>query len=94
MKMTKVLELMKIERECVTRQDTVKCQRNCHPEHGCYGCDLVQNGDEIIEAYDEVIKHYQSMIDSIEEFVRYVKEGDHQMVKPHETAMKHPEVEI
>jgi hypothetical protein len=76
MKMTRTLELMKIERECVKRQDGTECPRNVDPVRGCYGCDLCQYGEEILEAYDEVINHYECMINSIETFMKYCKEGD------------------
>ncbi len=83
MKITKVLELMMIERECVRRQGGVECPRNCHPEHGCYGCDLVQDGGELLDAYDEVIKHYQnitntasSIMDAYENLMDMLKEGE------------------
>lgn len=54
MKIDRVLELLKIERECVTRQDPYNeksklCNRNCGE------CDIAQDGLEIIEMYDFVI---------------------------------------
>lgn len=76
MKTARVVELMKIERECVKRQEGSECPRNCRPECGCYGCELVQTSDEILEAYDEVIYHYECMINSIETFIEYMKEGE------------------
>ena len=57
MEVNRAIELMKIEATCVRRQDGTECPRNCHPEYGCYGCDLLQdNPDEILEAYDTVIE--------------------------------------
>lgn len=54
MKIDRVLELLKIERECVTRQSPCNeksklCDRNCGE------CDIAQNDLEIIEMYDFVI---------------------------------------
>ena len=44
----RMLELLKIERECVSRGDT--CDRNCA------SCDLVQDTNELLEMYDKVIR--------------------------------------
>lgn len=54
MKIDRVLELLKTERECVTRQSPCNeksklCNRNCGE------CDIAQNDLEIIEMYDFVI---------------------------------------
>lgn len=54
MKIDRVLELLKIERECVTRQSPCNeksklCDRNCGE------CDIAQNDLELIEMYDFVI---------------------------------------
>ena len=49
----KALSIMKIERECVIRQDTSECKRY---EYGCGACDLVQDGEDVIAAYDRVIE--------------------------------------
>ena len=54
MKIDRVLELLKIERECVTRQSPCNeksklCDRNCGE------CDIAQDDLEIIEMYDFVI---------------------------------------
>ena len=51
MKIDRVLELLKIERECVTRQSPCNeksklCDRNCGE------CDIAQNDLEIIEMYN------------------------------------------
>lgn len=54
MKINRVLELLKAERECVTRQSPCNeksklCDRNCGE------CDIAQNDLESIEMYDFVI---------------------------------------
>lgn len=54
MKIARVLELLKIERECVTRQSPCNeksklCDRNCGE------CDIAQNDLELIDMYDFVI---------------------------------------
>lgn len=41
----RILELLKIERECVKRGENRKCNE----------CDLVQNTDELLEMYDSLI---------------------------------------
>ena len=52
MNSAQVLRLMKIELECITRQDTPKCVRYTE---GCNNCDLVQTTDNLIQAYEYVI---------------------------------------
>ena len=47
MTIKRALELMQIEKECVSRGDT--CGRDCG------NCELVQDTDELLEAYDKVI---------------------------------------
>lgn len=50
MRIDKAIELMKVERECVVRNDRgVNCDRDCA------NCDLLQKTSDIIEAYDTVI---------------------------------------
>ena len=44
------IEIMKIEKECVLRQDTPKCDRKCQY------CDLLVNTDDVVKAYETVIK--------------------------------------
>lgn len=61
MKIYRVLELLKIERECVTRQSPCNeksklCDRNCGE------CDIAQNDLEIIEMYDFVISMIETLI--------------------------------
>ena len=49
----KAIELLKIERECVNRNNQPfgkNCDRNCGK------CDLVQNTEELLEMYDYVIE--------------------------------------
>ena len=44
--------IMAIEKECVLRQDTDKCNReSC----GCQCCDLIQETKDVLEAYDKAI---------------------------------------
>ena len=53
MSLDRVIELLKIERECVLRQNGNGCQRentNC-----CVGCDLVQSDNEIFQMYNVAI---------------------------------------
>lgn len=61
MKIARVLELLKIERECVTRQSPCNeksklCDRNCGE------CDIAQNDLELIEMYDFVISMIETLI--------------------------------
>ena len=52
MNLKRAIELMKVERECVTRNDDVHCDRDCA------NCDLrglLEKTDDIIDAYDTVI---------------------------------------
>lgn len=48
----RVLELLKIERECIKR-NKFGCDRRCGE------CDLVQDTDELLEMYDMVIAKYE-----------------------------------
>lgn len=45
----RALELLKIEHECVLRNEN-GCDRNCA------NCDLVQDTDELLEMYEFVLK--------------------------------------
>lgn len=61
MPLSQVLELLKLERECVQRQirstipaESSKCPREW--EGTCRGCDLVQSDSDIIQMYDTVIE--------------------------------------
>ena len=46
MNMTRVSEILKIEKECVERQGTMAC-----PNRDCENCDLLLPTDEVIKAY-------------------------------------------
>ena len=46
----RAIEIMKIEKECVLRQDTPKCDKRCQY------CDLLVNAADVILAYDTAIK--------------------------------------
>ena len=46
---SKTIKMLEIEKQCVLRQDTPQCTRECS------FCDLVQNADEVISAYDTAI---------------------------------------
>lgn len=52
MKIQRAIELLKIERECINRNNQPFGQ-NC--DRKCDKCDLVQNTDELLEMYDLVI---------------------------------------
>lgn len=52
MELNKALEILKIEQECVRRQDTELCNRD---ECGCQCCDLIQESADVLEAYDIAI---------------------------------------
>ena len=47
-----ILKVLKNERECIARQGTAKCDRNCKE------CDLCLPDDEILEVYDYLISGY------------------------------------
>lgn len=53
MKPSEAMKIMKIEKECVLRQDTPKCNRDTC---GCQCCDLIQDADEVVEAYELAIQ--------------------------------------
>lgn len=46
------IDLLKVEKECILRQDTEYC---CRYTAGCEHCDLVQDSKELIKAYDLAI---------------------------------------
>lgn len=52
-----ILKVLKNERECIKRQGTAKCDRNCKE------CDLCLPDDEILAVYDFLIGGYESMTD-------------------------------
>lgn len=47
--LSSTIRILEIEKQCVLRQDTPECTRECS------FCDLVQNADEVISAYDTAI---------------------------------------
>lgn len=51
----RILQLIKIERECVKRNG--KCDRDCA------NCDLVQIDSDLIEMYDNAIRLYQKIVE-------------------------------
>lgn len=86
MEMSEAVKLMLIEKECVLRQDTDKCNRD---ECGCQCCDLIQETTDVLEAYDcavDAMKFTQKMceimadvivkqgFDNLDDFVKYIKE--------------------
>lgn len=46
----KVLELLRIELECIKRNNGSSCDRNCSQ------CDLVQDSQELIDCYETAIQ--------------------------------------
>ena len=61
MPLPRVLELLKVERECVQRQirSTIPAESSkCPREWGgtCRGCDLVQSDSDVLQMYDTVIE--------------------------------------
>lgn len=53
MTLKRALELMKIEKQCIERNEKNECNRECEV------CDLLQNTEELIEAY-KIIIHFVS----------------------------------
>lgn len=57
---TKAIDILKTERECVERQGTVAC-----PNRDCANCDLLRLTEDVLNAYDIAIKVlYQHIIKS------------------------------
>ena len=52
-----ILKVLKNERECIKRQGSAKCDRNCG------FCELCLPDDEILAVYDFLIGGYESMTD-------------------------------
>lgn len=50
----RALELLKIERECINRNNQ-QLGKNC--DRDCLNCDLLQETEELLEMYDFVIEH-------------------------------------
>ena len=46
----RTLELMRIEKQCILRNENKDCDRKCE------SCDLVQETSELLQAYDKVIE--------------------------------------
>lgn len=63
MELNRVLELMKIETECIKRANT--CDRNCAK------CELVQKDTDLLEAYGEVIDMLEAEIESMNSGIQY-----------------------
>lgn len=51
----RILELLRIERECVQRNCDGRCDRDCA------NCELVQTDSDLLEMYNEVILAYEKM---------------------------------
>lgn len=61
MTIERCVELLKIEKECILRQDTPEC---CRESLSCAKCDLVQDADEISDMYDtsiNIINSYKNL---------------------------------
>lgn len=62
MNMNRVVEILRTEKECVERQDTPKCNRDCG------NCDLLLPTEEVKQAYTLAIgciEGTQSLLDEI-----------------------------
>lgn len=57
MEIERTIEMLKIEQECVKRQNTADCSRKC------FECNLCQDEQEILEAYDTAIEFLKIMDD-------------------------------
>ncbi len=56
----RILELLEIERECVTQQSKGGC------DHDCEHCHLAQSDSEILEMYDDLIYVWQDLMNRSE----------------------------
>lgn len=56
MPLTEVVRLLKVERECIKRNENKMCNRDCAK------CDLVQNTDDLISAYTTAILFIEARI--------------------------------
>lgn len=79
MPLPRVLELLKLERECVQRQirstipaESSKCPREW--EGTCRGCDLVQSDSDVLQMYDTVIELVSKFVDA-QSFTDWTKCG-------------------
>lgn len=52
----RILELLKIERECITRNASNSCDRDCA------NCDIVQSDADLFDMYDQAIAAVQKQI--------------------------------
>ena len=52
-----ILNVLKNERECITRQGTAKCNRDCK------ACELCLPDSEILSVYDFLIEGYESLLE-------------------------------
>ncbi len=55
MNYSRVLEILRTERECVSRNDGTNCDRDCA------NCDLVLDAEEILEAYTIAIGVFDNL---------------------------------
>ena len=62
MKIDKAIELMRVERECVMRNDDVHCNRDCV---NCDLCDPLEKTSDIIEAYGIAIEKMEESMRSM-----------------------------
>ena len=66
MSLDRALELLKIERECVLRQNSTEVPDPCIRNIGgdCSNCDLCQDQQDIVDMYDAVINLVSNYIDA------------------------------
>ena len=64
-----ILKVLKNERECIKRQGTAKCNRDCK------ACELCLPDEEILSVYDFLIEGYETLI-SRNENVSYTLKCD------------------
>lgn len=62
-------EILRIEKECVERQDTDRCNRDTN---GCQCCDLIQETEDVLEAYNTAIAWADNYI-QIQAELDYIK---------------------
>lgn len=62
-------EILRIEKECVERQDTPRCNRDTN---GCQCCDLIQKTEDVLEAYNTAIA-WADNYDHIQAELDYIK---------------------
>lgn len=66
MSLDRALELLKIERECVLRQNSAEVPDPCIRNIGddCSNCDLWQDQQDIVDMYDVVVNLVSNYIDA------------------------------